>query len=350
MWTPGTTRIKYMTDGMLIREMMLDPLLLAYAVIMLDEAHERSLSTDILLGLLKKCVAVRLRWHGAGRARTIGGIVSQSLTVAPVRAQPGGSGPRCRVLRRRPDMKLIVCSATLDTEAFAAYFRATPGEEGDAPITVTIVSVEGRTFPVGMSHACLPARVRSRLSFSQDRTRVRCSSTDVHYLQEPCSDYLEAAKQTVLDINAQEPGGDVLVFLTGQEEVESLVSALADESKPYARTVPAIAPTWGAGTSRADLSIRAHAGREGGGAVNAAAAVAAQVPAGSSCRWPSMRACPPTSRCACSNPPRGATARSSSRQTLPSLPSPSMALSTSLTAALSKSAATASAMASTAWW
>jgi hypothetical protein len=69
LWTPGTTRIKYMTDGLLLRELLLDPLLLSYAAIMVDEAHERSLSTDLLLALLKKYAR---RQDARGHARTSG--------------------------------------------------------------------------------------------------------------------------------------------------------------------------------------------------------------------------------------------------------------------------------------
>ncbi|KAH7284655.1 hypothetical protein KP509_34G064900 [Ceratopteris richardii] len=78
--THGTTKIKYLTDGVLLREMMEDPLLVKYSVIMVDEAHERSISTDILLGLLKK------------------------------------------IQRRRPELRLIISSATLEARSIAAFF------------------------------------------------------------------------------------------------------------------------------------------------------------------------------------------------------------------------------------
>ena len=78
--TSPDTRIKYMTDGMLQRECLVDPDLKAYSVLMLDEAHARTIATDVLFGLLKKA------------------------------------------LQRRPDLKLIVTSATLDAEKFSSYF------------------------------------------------------------------------------------------------------------------------------------------------------------------------------------------------------------------------------------
>ncbi|KAJ1655478.1 DEAH-box ATP-dependent RNA helicase prp43 [Dispira simplex] len=136
--TSDSTVLKYMTDGMILREAMNDPLLMQYSAIVLDEAHERTLSTDILMGLLKE--------------------------ITP----------------KRPDLKVIIMSATLDAGKFQSYFN-------DAPL----LSVSGRTFPV-----------------------------EVFYTPEPEPDYLEAAIKTVLQIHATEPEGDILLFLTGEEEIE----------------------------------------------------------------------------------------------------------------------------------
>jgi len=142
--TGPDTMIKYQTDGMLLREILNDPLVSKYSVIMLDEAHERTISTDVLFGLLKKAI------------------------------------------KGRPELKLIVTSATLDAEKFSTYF-----------FNSHIFTIPGRTFPV-----------------------------EILYSKDPEQDYVEAALMTVLQIHLTEPAGDILVFLTGQEEIDTACQIL----------------------------------------------------------------------------------------------------------------------------
>lgn len=154
--TSKDTVIKYMTDGHLQREIIMDPDLQRYSVIMLDEAHERTIATDVLFGLLKKTV------------------------------------------KRRPDLKIIVTSATLDADKFSSYFNEAP-----------IFTIPGRTFPV-----------------------------EVLYSKEPESDYLDAALVTVMEIHLAEPAGDILVFLTGQEEIDTACEVLFERMKALGPNVP----------------------------------------------------------------------------------------------------------------
>ena len=151
--TSPRTVLKYMTDGMLLREAMNDNTLSRYSTIMLDEAHERTMATDILMGLLKE------------------------------------------VVLRRPDLKIIIMSATLDAQKFQRYFN-------DAPL----LAVPGRTHPV-----------------------------EIFYTPEPEQDYVEAAIRTVLQIHATEDEGDILLFLTGEEEIEDSARKIALEADEMVR-------------------------------------------------------------------------------------------------------------------
>jgi len=163
--TSKDTMIKYQTDGMLLREILQDPLLKKYSIIMLDEAHERTINTDVLFGLLKKT----LRERGAAWMIDKAGnkiVIPEKNRLAP--------------------LKLIVTSATLDAEKFSTYF-----------FDSHIFTIPGRTFPV-----------------------------EIMYSKEPEHDYVEAALMTVLQIHLCEPSGDILLFLTGQEEIDTACQIL----------------------------------------------------------------------------------------------------------------------------
>ncbi|KAL6523614.1 hypothetical protein OROGR_017217 [Orobanche gracilis] len=154
--TSPDTVIKYMTDGMLLREILVDEDLSQYSVIMLDEAHERTIHTDVLFGLLKQ------------------------------------------LIKRRPDLHLIVTSATLDAEKFSGYF-----------FNCNIFTIPGRTFPV-----------------------------EILYTKQPESDYLDASLITVSQIHLTEPEGDILLFLTGQEEIDYACQCLYERMKGLGKNVP----------------------------------------------------------------------------------------------------------------
>lgn len=143
------TRIKYLTDGMLLREAMTDPLLRNYSVIILDEAHERTVHTDILIGTIKELIP------------------------------------------KRPDLRVVVMSATLEEKRFQKYFSEAP-----------LIHISGRMYGV-----------------------------EVYYCRAPESNYVEAAIRTATQIHLYEGPGDILIFLCGEDEIETACERLQNGIK-----------------------------------------------------------------------------------------------------------------------
>jgi len=153
--TSDKTVLKYMTDGMLLREFLTEPDLAGYAALIIDEAHERTLSTDILFALVKD------------------------------------------IARFRPELRLLISSATMDANKFSEYFDEAP-----------IFYVPGRRYPV-----------------------------DIHYTPQPEANYLHAAITTVFQIHTTQPRGDILVFFTGQDEIDTAMENLQETARALGNKV-----------------------------------------------------------------------------------------------------------------
>ena len=156
--TSSSTVIKYMTDGVLLRESLNDAGLDFYSAIIMDEAHERSLHTDVLFGILKK------------------------------------------VVQDRRDLRLIITSATMNAEKFSSFF-------GGAPI----YNIPGRTFPV-----------------------------DIVFSKTPVEDYVDSAVKKALEIHLQQPPGDILIFMTGQEDIMATCVLLSERITELGENIPQI--------------------------------------------------------------------------------------------------------------
>ncbi|CAE6410206.1 unnamed protein product [Rhizoctonia solani] len=156
------TRIKYLTDGMLVRELLSDPSLSRYSIVIVDEAHERTLRTDMLLGSLKR--------------------IQHDRNVGTATGKASGKGKEKAILGDVGPLKIIVMSATLDAERFSQFYNG-----------ARIVYVKGRQHPVKLM-----------------------------YLKDNTTDYLDSALRTLFQIHINQPPGDILVFLAGQEDIETL--------------------------------------------------------------------------------------------------------------------------------
>ncbi|GAA99231.1 hypothetical protein E5Q_05925 [Mixia osmundae IAM 14324] len=168
------TLIKYVTDGTLLQELLGDAPLSAYDVIIIDEAHERSLRSDMLMGFLKSIQSDRKEAHADGQVWQRG----------PRQGEPVSA------------LRIVIMSATLDAQKFSAFFDNAP-----------VLFVRGR------QHTVL-----------------------TRYTAEPVQDFVDAALKTIFQINLERPRGDILVFLTGQEDIESLKSSL----EYYIETSPTV--------------------------------------------------------------------------------------------------------------
>jgi len=187
--TGPNTKIKFLTEGMLLQEMIRDPMMAQYSAIVVDEVHERSVNVDLILGFLRNLVT----------------SVDNSSTKP-----------------REHPLKVVVMSATADVESLVQFFEGSqpeikrghvPTESIEAVADASIVSkcfVEGRQYPV-----------------------------KTIYMPEPTQDWVESALKIIFQIHYKEPlPGDILVFLTGQDTIEGLEKLVNDYAEGMDKEMP----------------------------------------------------------------------------------------------------------------
>ncbi|MFM0430199.1 ATP-dependent RNA helicase HrpA [Paraburkholderia aspalathi] len=188
--SPGAS-VKLMTDGILLAETQTDPLLKAYDTLIIDEAHERSLNIDFLLGYLKE------------------------------------------ILVKRPDLKLIVTSATIDADRFARHFGSDDEPAPVIEVSGRLYPVEVRYRPVAEDSPAVKAAEGSSSSSRESRDRPKTQ-------RETDRDLMEAIVDAVDELCREGPG-DVLVFLPGEREIRDAAEALRKHHPPHTEILPLFA-------------------------------------------------------------------------------------------------------------
>ena len=220
--SPGT-RIKYLTEGMLLQEMLRDPLLTQYSAVIVDEVHERSVNVDLILGFMRNLITRR------------------------------------REAPRADSIKVVVMSASADTEALSEFFEAGyPGLEADMPLWQD-ESVENGNFSdsswsgISDDESKVTKADRKRRAGRQTDSKIstcyiegRQYPIQTIYAPEPTQDFTETALQKIFEIHHKEPlPGDILVFLTGQDTVESLENLVNEYAAAMDPKVPKVSITRG---------------------------------------------------------------------------------------------------------
>ncbi|MFG3714428.1 ATP-dependent RNA helicase HrpA [Micromonospora sp. NPDC047730] len=197
--------VKLMTDGILLAELQTDRMLRQYDTLIIDEAHERSLNIDFILGYLRQ------------------------------------------LLPRRPDLKVIITSATIETERFARHFAGPPTDDAPDGVPAPVVEVSGRTYPVEVRYRPLVALAEGE-DDGDDEENVR--------------DQIQAIGDAVEELAAEGPG-DVLVFLSGEREIRDTADALGKlvEKKPALRGTEILPLYARLSTAEQHRVFAPHAGR-----------------------------------------------------------------------------------------
>jgi ATP-dependent RNA helicase DDX35 len=189
------TQIKYVTDGMLLREAtVVDPLLSNYSVVMVDEAHERNLNSDAVLGLIKK------------------------------------------IRRKRKDLRVIVCSATIDAQAFLDFFVGKT-DETTTTNTKKRKSRWGRRVGENAESPAQPVKESPPTKGTIISVDGRQHSVDVLYFAQPASDYIHATVETAWKIYREDNSGDILCFLPSGEDIDRAIRIAEEQFQEHTQSV-----------------------------------------------------------------------------------------------------------------